>query len=105
VGPEALAGGPIGKVRDGDVVEIEVDRATLAGRVDVVETVDGDELRTRALHPELAVDEGVPDDTRLWAALQQVGGGTWGGCVYDVDQIIKVLRAGLAVTQRQDRTP
>ena len=27
VSPEALAGGPIGRLRDGDVIEIEIDRA------------------------------------------------------------------------------
>jgi dihydroxyacid dehydratase/phosphogluconate dehydratase len=95
VGPEALAGGPIGKVRDGDTIEIEVDRNSLAGRVDLVapedETFDS-LLANRAPHPELRVDPDMPDDTRLWAALQQAGGGTWGGCVYDVDAIIERLQ-------------
>ena len=36
VGPEALAGGPIGKVRDGDVIEIVVDRENLEGRINLV---------------------------------------------------------------------
>jgi putative YjhG/YagF family dehydratase len=36
VGPEALAGGPIGKVRDGDVIRIVIDRNELVGSVDVV---------------------------------------------------------------------
>src|SRR5690606_25971138 len=36
VGPEALAGGPIGKVQDGDLVRIELDRGRLAGSVDLV---------------------------------------------------------------------
>jgi hypothetical protein len=35
----------------------------------------------------------------LWAALQRAGGGTWGGCVYDVDQIIATLEAGEAALQ------
>jgi len=103
VGPEALAGGPIGKLMDGDIVEIVVDRAQLSGRVDLVE-VDGrplDATAARALlalrppHPALASHRGLPDDTRLWAALQRVGGGPWGGCVYDVDRILAVLEAGL----------
>ena len=42
-------------------------------------------------HPDLAPDPALPDDTRLWAALQQAGGGTWGGCVYDVDAILGKL--------------
>ena len=39
-------------------------------------------------------DEKLPDDTRLWAALQNASGGTWAGCVYDVDRIIELLEAG-----------
>jgi len=101
VGPEALAGGPIGRLRDGDVIEIVIDRATLEGRVDVVgvagESRPPDEcaavLRERPPHPGLAPHEALPDDTRLWAALQRVSGGTWAGCVYDVDRIVKALDA------------
>jgi hypothetical protein len=51
-------------------------------------------LTERPSHPELHADSRLPDDTRLWAALQRVGGGTWGGCVYDVDKILQVLEAG-----------
>ena len=102
VGPEALAGGPIAKIRDGDVVAIQVDRIRLTGSVDLVGTADGPLspeqaerlLEQRTPFPGLQRDPGLPDDTRLWAALQQVGGGTWGGCVYDVDEIIRVLDAG-----------
>lgn len=94
VGPEALAGGPIAKVRDGDLIEIEIDRNRLTGRVDLI-AADGQSaesiLTNRDPHPDLKIDPGMPDDTRLWAALQQVGGGTWGGCVYDVDAIIERL--------------
>lgn len=99
IGPEALAGGPIAKVREGDIIEIEVDRRLLGGRVDLVETAEGGSaeqaLAERGAHPELAVEADLPDDTRLWAALQQVSGGTWGGCVYDVDEIVATLRAGM----------
>ena len=98
VGPEALAGGPIGKVRDGDTVEIHIDPETMVGRVDLIATVDGlspeEALRSRDPHQDLMVEAEIPDDTRLWAALQQVGGGTWGGCVYDVDAIIATLEKG-----------
>ena len=94
VGPEALAGGPIAKVRDGDIIEIEIDRNHLTGHVNLVEG-DGQDaqslLASRDPHPDLCVDPDLPDDTRLWAALQQAGGGTWGGCVYDVDAIIERL--------------
>src|SRR5262249_33755327 len=99
VGPEALAGGPIGKVRDGDRIRIVVDRNRLEGSVDLVgegETVFGPEEGTRVLasrppRPDLAPDPDLPDDTRLWAALQRVGGGTWGGCVYGVAAIVAAL--------------
>ena len=101
VGPEALAGGPIARVRDGDLIEIVIDRTTLEGTVNLV-GVSGEELtsercadvlRQRPLHPRLAPHELLPDDTRLWAALQRVSGGTWAGCVYDVDRIVKALEA------------
>jgi xylonate dehydratase len=95
VGPEALAGGPIAKVRDGDLIEIEIDRNELTGHVNFIapnksETAEAI-LAARSPHPNLRVDPDMPDDSRLWAALQQAGGGTWGGCVYDVDEIIKRL--------------
>ena len=106
VGPEALAGGPLGKVRDGDEIEIYVDRNSLEGSVDLIRTVDGGDptaaLASRALYPGLTTEPEIPDDTRLWAALQQVGGGTWGGCVYDVDQIIRTLQAGQRTLQAGD---
>ncbi len=102
VGPEALAGGPIGKVRDDDLIRIEVNRRTLEATVNFV-GCDGQAfspeagtaiLAARSPHPNLREDERMPSDSRLWAALQKVSGGTWGGCVYDVDRIIEVLEAG-----------
>ncbi len=103
IGPEALAGGPVGKLIDGDVVEIVIDRNNLEGSINLVghgkETFGAEEgtrvLASRALREDLASDPDLPDDTRLWAALQNVGGGTWGGCVYDVDAIVKTLAAGV----------
>ena len=93
VGPEALAGGPIGRVRDGDRIRIFIDRAALEGTIDVV----GDpEWERRSPRPDLAPDPGLPQDTRLWAALQAASGGTWGGCVYDADSIVRALSAGAA---------
>ncbi len=99
VGPEALAGGPIGKLVDGDQIRIEIDRRALSGSVDLVGDATGpltseQAERTLAERPsrgDLAPDPGLPADTRLWAALQQASGGTWGGCVYDVDEIVKRL--------------
>jgi putative YjhG/YagF family dehydratase len=99
IGPEALAGGPIGRVHDGDTIRIVVDRRRLEGTIDLVGTGDivfGPEEGARVLaarppRADLAPDADLPDDTRLWAALQHVGGGTWGGCVYDVDTIATAL--------------
>jgi len=105
VGPEALAGGPISKVVDGDLIRIVVDRINLEGSVDLV-GADGRDLTPeeaaillidRSTHPELSPDPDLPDDTRLWAALQSLGGGTWGGCVYDPDAILAAIEAGKAV--------
>src|SRR6185436_9088377 len=103
IGPEALDDGPIGRVRDGDEIEIVIDRSSLSGTVNLVGTagraLDAREsevlLRSRPRHPDLAPHEKMPADTRLWAALQRASGGTWGGCVYDVDRIVAALEAGL----------
>jgi dihydroxyacid dehydratase/phosphogluconate dehydratase len=139
VGPEALAGGPIGKLRDGDLIEIVIDRNRLEGSVNFIgggceeeKGLSGEGaanfpehgkeedaagrpdkgldrlspeggaavLARRAPHPGLAADPDLPDDTRLWAALQSVSGGTWRGCVYDVDRIIEVLEAGKKALQQ-----
>jgi putative YjhG/YagF family dehydratase len=102
IGPEGLAGGPIGKVLDDDVVRIEVDRVRLEGRVDLVgesgRRFSPEEgvaiLARRAMRKDLLPNAALPEDTRLWAALQMACGGTWGGCVYDADQIIARLSAG-----------
>ena len=99
ISPEALAGGPIGKVIDGDVVKIVLDRKNLDGTVDLIghgQSIFGPEqgvkiLAQRAARPDLAPDPDLPDDTRLWAALQAAGGGAWGGCVFDVDAINRAL--------------
>jgi len=98
VSPEALAGGPLGKVREGDTIEIVVDRGRLQGQVNLLGPGGVEEgtriLRDRAPCPGLAPDPALPDDTRLWAALQDASGGTWAGAVYDVDRIVRVLEAG-----------
>ncbi len=99
VSPEALAGGPLGKLRDGDTVEIVIDRNTLEGHVNFVgeagEMFSAEEgrqrLATRAPREDLRPDPLLPQDTRLWAALQQASGGIWGGCVYDPQAIIRKL--------------
>lgn len=99
VGPEALAGGPIGKLRDGDRIRIVLDRNRLEGSVDFVgteaEPCSSEEgvavLAARPPREDLRPHPELPEDTRLWAALQQLGGGTWGGCVYDTESILAAL--------------
>ena len=102
VSPEALAGGPVGKLRDGDLIEIVIDRRKLEGTVNFVgengvpvgAEAGSRMLATRAPRPDLTADAGLPDATRLWAALQDASGGTWNGSVFDVDAILRVLAAG-----------
>jgi putative YjhG/YagF family dehydratase len=102
VSPEALAGGPIGKLRDGDLIQIIVDRRALEGSVDFVgeqgvqvgAEAGARMLKQRASRSGLPPDPLVPDDTRLWPALQDASGGSWGGSVFDVDAILQVLAAG-----------
>jgi putative YjhG/YagF family dehydratase len=101
VSPEALAGGPIGKLRNGDLVEIIVDRVNLEGSVNFIgengEVFEPEEgarrLSARAVRNDLEADPALPEDTKLWAALIQASGGVWGGCVYDTAAIIKALAA------------
>jgi putative YjhG/YagF family dehydratase len=105
VGPEALAGGPIGRLRDGDRIRIVIDRERLEGSIDLVGEDEGrftpeegaNKLAARAPRTDLRAHEALPEDTRLWAALQQAAGGAWGGCVYDTEAIMKQLEAGGAV--------
>ena len=100
VTPEALAGGPIGKIREGDLIEIVIDRSRLEGSVNLVGAggvnFGAEEgarvLAARPLREDLAPDPALPHETRLWAALQNVSGGTWGGCVYDTEAIIQALK-------------
>jgi dihydroxyacid dehydratase/phosphogluconate dehydratase len=99
VSPEALAGGPLGRLRDGDLVEIRIDRRTLEGRVDLVGTAEGpltpdgarSLLESRPPHPGLAPRPDLPADTRLWAVLQEASGGIWAGGVYDPEMIAVAL--------------
>jgi len=108
VGPEALAGGPVGKLRDGDVISIMIDRNELTGRVDFIgegeERFDADEgarrLSARQPAVPLQADPDLPAETRLWALLQQLGGGTWGGCVYDVEAIEQALQRDTHASSR-----
>jgi len=109
VSPEALAGGPVGKLRDGDVIEVVINRATLEGTVNLIgenfvgqSASDGSRiLEARDVRSDLAADAALPDDTRIWAALQDASGGTWGGAVYDAESILRTLAAGKNALRRQ----
>jgi dihydroxyacid dehydratase/phosphogluconate dehydratase len=106
VGPEALAGGPIGKLRDGDLVQIIIDCNRLEGSIDLIgeagippdqrgPALGSQILAQRHPRPDLAPYADMPDDTRLWAALQEISGGTWAGCVFDAEAICRTLAAAL----------
>ncbi len=102
IGPEALAGGPLGRVQNGDFIRVEIDCRKLSGSVnwlgssrhrytmDEIEKAT-QELLARPTDPNIQAHPKLPEDTRLWAALQRVSGGTWGGAVYDVDSIVQAL--------------
>jgi len=112
IGPEALAGGAIGKLRDGDLIDIVVDRNTLEGSVNLVRVgereLSPDDasqlLKERAPHPGLRPHPALPEDSRLWAALQRASGGVWRGCLYDVERITTVIKAGLAALAHDENT-
>ena len=101
IGPEALAGGPLGRLRDGDRIRVIIDRVKMTGSVDFIGS-EGREfspeegakiLSARPLRDDLQAHPALPDDTKLWAELQRVSGGTWAGCVYDLEKILARLRA------------
>jgi putative YjhG/YagF family dehydratase len=110
VSPEALAGGPVGRIHDGDTIEIVVDRNALAGTVNLIgendEVFSAEEgskrLAARPPRSDLAPHPALPDDTRLWAALVQASGGVWGGCVYDTDSILARLASSTSKPERSD---
>jgi dihydroxyacid dehydratase/phosphogluconate dehydratase len=111
VSPEALAGGPVGRLRDGDLIEITIDTRTLQGTLNFVGeggvpcgAAEGARiLESRGPRPDLAADPALPDDTRIWAALQDVSGGAWGGSVFDADAILRVIAAGKRALANGDR--
>jgi dihydroxyacid dehydratase/phosphogluconate dehydratase len=103
ISPEALAGGSLGKILDGDRIEVVIDRLTLHGTVNLVGTAErvlnaddaAAELQRRSPRTDLKPHPDLPEDTRLWAALVQASGGVWAGCVYDADAIITALDKGI----------
>jgi putative YjhG/YagF family dehydratase len=103
ISPEALAGGPLGRLRDGDRIRLRIDTRSLEGTVDVV-SLSAQELAARPINPGLQPNPLVPADTRLWSALQNASGGSWSGCVYDTERIAHLLKLGLAA-EAQHRRP
>ena len=99
VGPEALSGGPIGKIQDGDVICIEIDLNNNTGTLNLVGVGEKrlspeeglEQLTTRKINVDLKPHPALPSETKLWAALQVHSGGTWGGCVYDVEALLERL--------------
>lgn len=110
IGPEALSGGPIGKLEAGDIVELIVDTIHLEGSINFIGTKEtptsyeegAQVLAQRQTNPKVAPDPDLPDDTRLWAALQSIGGGTWSGSTYHIDEIIKTINAGKAALAKTE---
>ncbi len=108
IAPEALAGGAIGKLLEGDQIQILIDRTNLTGAIDLV----GDSahsfgpeagakiLSQRSPRPDLQPHPDLPEDTKLWAALVQASGGIWGGCVYDVEAITARLNTPTQSSQQ-----
>jgi dihydroxyacid dehydratase/phosphogluconate dehydratase len=102
VSPEALEGGPIGRLVEGDLVRVVIDPTALTGSVDLVghgdEEWSPDEaaqvLDARPVSSGVAPDPDLPADTRLWARLQSLSGGLWGGCVYDDAALSDALAKG-----------
>jgi dihydroxyacid dehydratase/phosphogluconate dehydratase len=102
ISPEALAGGPLGRIKDNDLIEITVDTKELTGSIHFIGTIEKElslaeaeaVLSKRPQNPNLESDPRLHNDTKLWAALQNVSGGTWGGCVFDTEKIIQALQAG-----------
>lgn len=104
IGPEGLAGGPIGKILDGDRIRVYIDRNRIEGSIDLVGEGERrftpeqgcEVLARRTVRTDLRPNPALPDDTRLWAALQLASGGTWAGCVYDAEKVNTALEAGHA---------
>ncbi|MFC6331410.1 YjhG/YagF family D-xylonate dehydratase [Paenibacillus septentrionalis] len=109
IGPEALAGGPIGRLRNGDWIDIRIDTHKLEGEINMVGCGESPDtpaagthiLSSRTMLDSIREDANLPDDTRLWAALQAASGGTWKGCVYDTERIISVLEAGMRAIETE----
>jgi dihydroxyacid dehydratase/phosphogluconate dehydratase len=107
ISPEGLAGGPVGKLVDGDIIRVRIETSSCSGSIDLVgqgttRFSSGEATRVLALRaprPDLSPDPALPADTRLWAALQLASGGPWGGCVYDSERIVAALRGGLPPNQ------
>ena len=106
IGPEALCGGPIGKLVDGDVIRIDIDLPNVEGSIDLVGTGNSNhdaawgtrELGRRSMNSWLGAVDDLPDDTRLWSMLQMISGGTWGGCVYDHESLGDLLAKARQIT-------
>ncbi len=88
ISPEALVpGSPLSKVVDGDLIEIILDTKRMTGSINALVDLD-----SRQPRKDLQRDPHLPDFVRQWAAVQNLSGGVWGGCVEDVDLLEKRLQ-------------
>ncbi len=103
--PEALAGGPIGRLRDGDLVELahrpRAARGPRRPRRPRRPPLHARGGGARAGHPRPPPRaRAAPAPARRHAALgaccRRRAAGRWGGCMYDVDAIADLLAEGLA---------
>ena len=82
--------------------DLRLARKELAGSIHFIGTIEKElslaeaeaVLSKRPQNPNLESDPRLHNDTKLWAAVQNVSGGTWGGCVFDTEKIIQALQAG-----------
>ena len=88
---------------EGDRIEIVIDREELTGTVNLIGDAEGRRfdaeegarlLKRSAPRGDLEPHPACRTDTRLWAALVEVSGGVWGGCVYDAEKIVRALESG-----------
>jgi dihydroxyacid dehydratase/phosphogluconate dehydratase len=101
IGPEARAGGPIGKIKEGDIIEIKIDTIGLTGCVNLIgEARTPKTQRSPAKGSQILASRHIPahllgpnpelhPDVRLWAVMQN---GVWKGCINDRDDLIKRLQ-------------
>jgi dihydroxy-acid dehydratase len=85
IGPEAAVGGPIGLLRDGDIIELDAEKGTLDVRLSAAEL----ELRAKEWKPR--ADEYTSG--YLWKYAQQVGSARYGAVTHGGASVEKACYA------------